>query len=186
MPAPDLPPGRPLICLVGLRGAGKSTLGARLAAASGRAFVDLDRAVEGRAGRSIRALFEEQGEAGFRALEARTLAETLALFGAEGAPPAVIATGGGVVERSENRALLRPAFTIYLAASPDVLAARVTGDASSDRPALSEGGPLAEAQALFARRDPLYREVADAVIDASGAIDEVLAALLARVAPGAP
>ncbi len=141
----------------------------------GRPFVDLDRAVEGRAGRTIRALFEEAGEDAFRELEAEVLREALELL-----PGAVIATGGGVVLRASNREVLARARVVYLHASPEVLAARVEADAATadDRPALVEGGPLAEAQALFAIRDPLYREVAGEVVEVDTSVDAVVEAVV--------
>lgn len=165
------------VCLVGLRGAGKSTVGAALARAMRRPFVDLDRAVEGRAGRTVRELFALEGEAAFRALESEALAEALRLL-----PRAVLATGGGVVLDPENRRLLRERATVvYLRAEPALLAARVSADpATADgRPALVEGGPLAEAERLLLVRDPLYREVAHLVVDAARPIEELVAAIAA-------
>ncbi len=168
---------RPL-ALVGLRGAGKSSVGRALAAALGRPLVDLDRAVEAGAGCTIAALFATRGEAAFRDLEAAALARALT-----DAPPPVVATGGGVVLRAENRAALAGAFVVYLAAPPDLLAARVAADPGTggSRPALAPGGPLAEAAALLAARDPLYRAVAHAVVDATGPLDEVAARVAAAL-----
>lgn len=168
------------MCLVGLRGAGKSTVGAALARATGRPFLDLDRAIEDRAGRTLRALFAEDGEAAFRALEQEALGEALRLI-----PRLVLATGGGVVLAADNRALLRDHAVIYLHAPPELLAARVSADPRSaeDRPPLTPGGPLAEAHALYAARDPLYREVSTCVIDATPPVSEVVAAILAHEPP---
>lgn len=170
-----MPAGERAICLVGLRGAGKSTVGAALARATGRPFLDLDRAIEDRAGRTLRALFAEDGEATFRALEQEALGEALRLI-----PGLVLATGGGVVLAADSRALLRAHTVIYLHAPPELLAARVSADPRSgdDRPALVAGGPLAEARALYAARDRLYREVSSRVVDAAPAPAEVVAALL--------
>jgi shikimate kinase len=163
------------LVLVGLRGAGKSTVGRRVAERLGRPFVDLDCVVEGNAGVTIRSLFAEQGERAFRDLEGSALAETLRLV-----PRAVVATGGGVVLRAENRAALAGTFVVYLAGSPEVLAARVAADPSSadGRPALADGGPLVEATKLLAVRDPLYREVASVVVDVQRSVSEVLEAVL--------
>jgi shikimate kinase len=166
------------ILLVGLRGAGKSTAGRELARTSGRGFVDLDLELEATAGRTIRTLIEQEGEPGLRAREAALLASTLARLEAEAAA-AVVATGGGVIERAESRALLRSAFTVYLAAAPEALAARVAADRARDRPGLVSGGPLAEARALLARRDPLYLDVACAVVDAGRPLDVVVSELVA-------
>ena len=162
------------VCLVGLRGAGKSSVGAALARALGRPFLDLDRAVEDRAGRTLRELFADEGEAAFRALESEALREALRLL-----PTAVLATGGGVVLDPDNRAALRGAHVVYLEAPPELLAARVEADPQSaaDRPALHPQGPLAEARALHAARDPLYREVATLVVDATPPVEEVVRAI---------
>jgi shikimate kinase len=163
---------------VGLRGAGKSTVGRALAVALRRPFVDLDRAVEGRAGESVQALFAGRGEAAFRALEAEALRETLRLV-----PGVVVATGGGVVLAPKNRAVLASARVAYLTAPLEVLAARVRADPASEatRPSLAPGGPLAEARALYEVRDPLYREVADVVVDADQPVAAVVAALRAAL-----
>lgn len=171
------------ICLVGLRGSGKSTVGAALARALGRPFLDLDRALEDRAGRTLRELFADPGEEAFRALEAEVLREALRLL-----PRAVLATGGGVVLRPENREALRAASVVWLHARPEVLAARVAADPRSlqDRPALGPGGPLAEARRLLGEREPLYREVAQLVVDAEGSVEEVVAAIRSGLAAAAP
>ncbi len=147
------------VVLVGLRGAGKSAVGALLAERLAWSFVDLDAALEEKTGRSIRSFFEADEVARFRELEAETLAAAL-----EG-EPFVIATGGGVVEAAGNRALLEPEFTVWLQAPPEVLAERTAG---SGRPSLlddgAEGGgrgaaqgsrepvELVEARAMLARR----------------------------------
>ena len=107
------------IVLVGPMGAGKSHLGRLLALRMERPFVDVDAAIEAAAGCTINALFDSEGEAGFRTREARVLGELLA------ASPAVIATGGGAVLAEANRAAMRAAGTVvYLAVQPAVLLAR--------------------------------------------------------------
>lgn len=152
--------------LVGLRGAGKTTLGRALAVAHARSFVDLDEVLERRTGQSIPQLLAG-GEASFRQLEADLLRTTLELL-CLGTPQAtVLATGGGAVEHPESRRLLRALPVAYLEAPPALLAERVAAD-DRERPALAPGGPLAEAEALLARRDPLYREVATHVVPAEG------------------
>lgn len=166
-----------MICLVGLRGSGKTTVGNALAVALGRAFVDLDRALERRIQSTIPALFAARGEEVFRELEAHTLREALLLLSRGVARGSVVATGGGVVLREDNRELLKQARVVYLAADPEVVGARVAADGDGERPPLAEGGPRAEAQALFAVRDPLYRDVAQAVVDASQGPEEVVAAI---------
>ncbi len=143
------------IALVGLMGAGKSTLGKRLAKKLGRPFCDLDEVIVARAGKPIPAIFAEDGEAAFREMEAQALAEALA-----NPKPLVIATGGGVVERADNRARLRKqAFVVWLDAPPEVLAARIAGD--RNRPLLAGEDPFARMRMLDRRRRAWYAEVAD-------------------------
>jgi shikimate kinase len=160
------------VVLVGLRGAGKSTVGARLAIALACPFRDLDRDVEALANEPLAALLARD-EPAFRALEARALEGALAVG------PVVIATGGGVVLREENRAVLRRALVVWLRASPEVCAARVAQD-PRPRPPLAPGGPLAEARALLAARGSLYEEVSRGglVVDADGSPAEVVARIL--------
>lgn len=160
------------IVLVGLRGAGKSTVGARLAAALGLPFRDLDRDVEALAGEPLAALLARD-EVAFRSLEERALAWALE------AGPGVIATGGGAVLREANRQALRRARVVWLRASPEVCAARVATD-PTPRPPLAPGGPLAEARALLATRGPLYEEVSRGglVVDADGSATEVVGRVL--------
>ncbi len=150
------------IVLLGLRGAGKSTVARELAPSLGSRALDLDAAIEERARKSVARIFAEDGEDRFRALESEALAAVLA----SGAP-CVLAPGGGVVVREENRAAIlgSGAFVVYLAARPETLAARVERDAGNVRPALLPGGPLAEARGLLARRDALYRELAHLVLE---------------------
>jgi shikimate kinase len=142
-------------------GSGKTTVGRRLAARLDRPFVDADEALEARAGRSIAEIFETDGEAAFRDLETEVLAWLLA------APqPGVIASGGGVVLRPENRALLRgdEVTVVWLDASPAFLASRV--ERKAHRPLLAgEETPREVLDRLHAERAPLYAEVADHVID---------------------
>lgn len=145
------------VALVGFRGAGKSTLGARLAADLRLPFFDLDREIELAQGRSIAAIFRAEGEAAFRAIEAETLA------GIAVRPDLVLAPGGGVVERAENRELLRTRCrAVYLDVPAAALTARLAAGA---RPALTTLPPDEEVRTLLARRDPLYRECAACVLD---------------------
>jgi shikimate kinase len=168
------------LALVGYRGTGKTTVGRLLAERLGRPFVDADRELEARAGRPIRAIFAEEGEPAFRDLEEATLRDLAAR------PGVVLATGGGVVLRGPNRrALRRFGFVVWLTASPDVLAGRLRDDGGG-RPALTAAGPLAEIAAVLEARTPLYREVADAVVETEGrtpaqVADAVLAAWSAWV-----
>ena len=146
--------------LIGYRGCGKTTVGKRLADSLWQKFVDTDELVVKKAGgRTIRQIFEEQGEAAFRDLEADTLEELL-----EHHEPCVIAAGGGVVVRDENRQRLRrPDVTVvFLDGSPAFLASRVEG--KTHRPLIREGSALETLTRLHAERAPLYAEVADLTV----------------------
>jgi shikimate kinase len=146
------------IYLVGLMGAGKTTVGRQLAKRLHRRFVDSDHEIETRTGVRIPLIFDIEGEAGFRRRESQVLAELV------GEPNLVMATGGGAVLAEENRRRLHDnGVVIYLCASPDVLYQRTRHD--RNRPLLQVPDPLARLAALFEQRDPLYREVAHVVID---------------------
>jgi shikimate kinase len=158
-PEDALRPSALPVCLVGLPGVGKSTIGRRLARRLGRDFHDTDRHVEERVGCSIAALFDSHGEAAFRALEAQALSELLTLR-----PPAVIATGGGIVTHPPSRALLATSsVAVYLKSRPQHLARRLQRDTT--RPLLRKGGVLENLLRLEAQRDPLYQEIADLVVE---------------------
>jgi shikimate kinase len=180
-------PPRELLFLIGPRGSGKTTVAALLAESLGWAWVDADAIVEERAGCSIRDIFAAEGEAGFRAREAAVLEE---LCGRE---RAVIATGGGVVLRPENRRRLREAgHVVWLRADCETLWRRISTDGSTGgrRPALLGGGPE-EVAAVVAQREPLYRECAHAAVETAGRAPaevaaEVLAGLAGRGARGSP
>jgi shikimate kinase len=157
------------LVLIGPRGTGKSTVGRLVSQAAGRPFLDADRELERRAGRSIAAIFAEEGEAAFRDLEESTLRD---LVGREGA---VLATGGGVVIRGANRALLRGfGLVVWLTADPAVLAGRLARDAAV-RPSLTGLGTVAEVAAVVEARAPLYIATADAEIDTSDLDPEAVA-----------
>lgn len=155
------------VVLVGLMGAGKSTVGRVLTdlAWSGHdpaAFVDLDAEIESATGSSIAELFARSGEEAFRRLEAATLSEVLGRFAGRAA---VVATGGGSVLDAGSRRRLGQVRTVWLRARPSTLAARVGPD--PERPLLGDD-PVAALQQLAARRAPLYAEVAEVVIDVDG------------------
>jgi shikimate kinase len=146
------------IFLVGLMGAGKTTVGRQLARHLRKAFIDADQEIVRRTGVPISTIFEIEGEDGFRAREAQVLEDLSAI------DEVVLATGGGVVLRPDNRARLSArGFVIYLCARPRDLHLRTRHDKA--RPLLQAGDPLARLEELFAARDPLYREVADLVVD---------------------
>ncbi len=149
------------IFLVGMPGSGKTTVGRQLARRLQRTFVDADHEIEARTGVRIPLIFDIEGEQGFRDREARVIAELASQN------DLVIATGGGVVLRPENRAALKQGGTvIYLNAAPGLLYERTRLD--PNRPLLQVDDPLQKLEDLFAQRDPLYREVADVVINSLG------------------
>jgi shikimate kinase len=167
------------IALIGYRGTGKSTVGRRLAERLARPFADLDREVEALAGRSIRSIFEEEGEGAFREWEARALAGLV-----ERLQGGVLATGGGAILLESNRTRLREfGFVAWLTAETEELARRLLGSRRGveDRPALTSAGTLNEIAGVLEVRSPLYRATADAVIptdglDADAVADAVLGA----------
>lgn len=153
----------PRVTLVGYRGTGKSSVAALLADRLGVAWRDADAVLEDRIGRSITALVGSRGEAAFRDVETEVLRDTLPAFAG------VLATGGGVVLRPENRRLLRERGrpVVWLTAPADVIRRRLAADptTAARRPALHGGDPLDEVAAALHAREPLYREVADIVFD---------------------
>jgi shikimate kinase len=147
-----------LIALVGMPGSGKSTAGRHLAKRLGWRFVDADAQIETRIGGTIRSYFEREGEVAFRDVESAVIADLSTL------DRTVIATGGGAVVRSENRAALRAGCqVIYLRTSPEELFRRLRND--QQRPMLQVADPQARLRQLHAERDPLYRETAHFTIE---------------------
>ncbi len=141
---------RPLV-LIGMMGAGKSTIGRRIAARLGLPFVDADTEIETAAGMSISDIFALHGEPAFRDGEARVLARLL-----EGGPQ-VLATGGGAFMRIETRERIRAqAVSLWLKADADVILKRVRRRA--DRPLLQTADPEATIARLIAERHPVYAE----------------------------
>ena len=151
---------RPLV-LVGMMVSGKSSVAEFLGREHGLRLMPLDGRIVARAGKEIADIFEADGEEAFRDLEAAALAEAVGA----GAEPAVVDTGGGVVDRPANRRALTGSDTdrCFLDVAADVLADRL-GDPSS-RPMLAGGDPAARLREIAARRGPLYREVATYVVE---------------------
>jgi shikimate kinase len=138
------------IVLVGMMGAGKSTIGRRLAARLRLPFVDADAEIEAAAGMSIPDIFETRGEPDFRDGEARVIARLL------DSGPGVLATGGGAFMREETRSRIRgKAVSIWLKADADIIMRRVKRRA--DRPLLQTADPEATVGRLIAEREPVYR-----------------------------
>jgi shikimate kinase len=145
--------------LVGLMGTGKTTVGRLLAERLGRPFVDSDAVVEARTGRTVREIFETDGEAAYRPLETDALLDALA-----SPVPAVIAAAGGVVLSPVNRRALEEhaALVVWMRADPGVLARRV---GPQDHRPLLDGTASATLAHMAAERTALYAEVADVVVD---------------------
>ncbi len=161
--------------LVGMMGAGKTTVGRQLAKRLGKAFNDADREIETRTGVRVAVIFDIEGEAGFRKREADIIEQMTAL------DDIVLATGGGAVLDPRNRERLKTrGFVIYLHAQPKELWQRTRNDRS--RPLLQGGDPRERLEALYAARDPLYREVADLVVDTGRqSANSLLAQVLAKL-----
>jgi len=155
---PDRPGIPGSIFLVGLMGAGKTSVGKLLARRLRKSFYDCDQEIERATGVKVPVIFEIEGEAGFRARETRMLTELVHR------PDIVLATGGGAVLSDENRKLLSAnGVVVYLRATVEDLWSRTRHD--RNRPLLRTPDPQATLRQLFDERDPLYRSVADIVID---------------------
>lgn len=153
----------PRVTLIGYRGTGKSTVAARLADALGLPWLDADAVLEERVGCPITELVASRGEVAFRDLESEVLCGLLPDFAG------VLATGGGVVLRPDNRRLLRAAGrpVVWLTAPADVIRRRLAADpqTATRRPALAGRDPLAEVDAALEARAALYQEAADVAFD---------------------
>lgn len=163
------------VFLVGLMGAGKTTVGRMLAKRLKADFIDADHEIEARTGVPIPTIFEIEGETGFRRRESQVIDDLTQL------PAVVLATGGGAVLDPENRKRLHErGQVVYLYAQPEVLYERTRQD--KGRPLLQVDDRLAKLRELFALRDPLYRETAHLVIEvgqtqASQVVRRILQAL---------
>ncbi|HBB99824.1 MULTISPECIES: shikimate kinase AroK [Stutzerimonas stutzeri subgroup] len=144
--------------LVGPMGAGKSTIGRLLAKELRLPFKDSDKEIEQRTGASIPLIFDVEGEGGFRERERAVIADLCQLEGV------VLATGGGAVLREDNRQALRAGGqVVYLCTSVDQQLERTARD--RNRPLLQASDPRSVLSALMAIRDPLYRSIADVIIE---------------------
>lgn len=146
------------VYLVGMMGAGKTTVGRKLAKSLEWQFVDLDQQVEQSTGVTVSTIFEIEGENGFRQRETNALIQAASETGF------VVATGGGIVLSPANRARMAASgYVVYLHAPPEQLYARTKHD--KGRPLLQVADPLARIRNLVEKRDALYREVADIVVE---------------------
>jgi shikimate kinase len=175
--------GTRLVVLVGMMGAGKSTVGRRLATRLRLPFLDADTEIEAAAGMSVPEIFEIHGEPHFRDGEARVIARLLETG------PAVLATGGGAFLREDTRRRVRDkAISIWLKADSDVILRRVKRRA--DRPLLQTADPAATIDRLIGEREPVY-QVADLTIWSRDVphekiVEECVGALHARLCAAAP
>lgn len=157
------------VILVGLMGAGKTTVGERLAARLDRPFVDTDELLVATAGRTVPELFADVGESGFRALERTAVADACS-----SPQPLVIACGGGAVLDPENRRTMSGAgVVVWLRATPQHLAERVGDD--DGRPLLAGPGALDTLERLAQVRAPSYEAASDVVVDTDGLAPDAVA-----------
>jgi shikimate kinase len=163
------------IALVGLMGAGKTSIGRRLAQRLGLPFIDADAEVEAAAGTTIEEIFQRHGEAAFRDGERRVIARLL------DQPTHVLATGGGAFMDPSTRALLKArSITVWLRADLDLMLSRV--GRRNNRPLLKAGDPKTVLQQLMTERDPIYAE-ADITVDSiDGPPEATLEYVLMRLA----
>lgn len=174
-PSPDARPAN--LFLVGLRGSGKSSLGRLVAERTGMAFVDTDLVIEEDAGKSIASIVAESDWETFRDLESQALDQVCGRVGQ------VVATGGGMVLRQENRTRMRQCGkTLYLMADVPILLMRLSAAPDlARRPALT-GSPLHEELCrTLAEREPLYLEVMDGMLQAAKPLPELVEDVLERL-----
>jgi shikimate kinase len=168
------------VVLIGYRGCGKTTIGKRLADRLWQTFIDIDDRIAQKAGKTIRRIFEEDGEEHFRNIETEVLREALLV------PDIVMALGGGTVMREENRALLKAAQPkiIYLRCEPKVLLERIQADArtAETRPPLTNlGGGIEEIRLKLAEREPVYRQLMTAELDVTHLTPQDAVVYIARL-----
>ena len=161
------------LILIGYRATGKTTLARLIAGRLGWDWIDADVEIERRAGKSIAAIFAEDGEPAFRDREAQVIADLCRRQNL------VLAAGGGAPMRPQSRRAMRDSGTVvWLKASPETILARMSGDhtTADRRPDLTDKGGLAEIVELLCRREPIYRQTAHLEMDTEGRTPEQIAA----------
>ena len=167
---PDLP-----LVLIGFMGAGKTTIGRKLAETLQRPFYDIDDEIEASTGRTVTKIFEENGETAFREIEGAILASVVAIR-----PPAVIASGGGAVLRKANRDLLREkAVTIFIDPPFHTIWNRIESE-RAHRP-LANGKSREDVENLHSQRGESYRECASLTVPARGTPAQIAENILFRL-----
>lgn len=166
-----------VITLIGYRGSGKSTVAGPLAEALGWDWIDADVELEQRAGKSIRRIFDDEGEPKFREWEESTLLDLL------GRRRWVIAAGGGAPMNPALRSAMKSAGpVVWLQASVDLLEARILSDATTAarRPSLTAQGGRGEIESLLKIREPIYRECATQIVETDGkSVSQIVSEILA-------
>ncbi len=167
------------VVLVGFRGAGKSSVGKTLADRLGREFIDCDAHIETRTGKTVREIFEKDGETRFRAIESEAIAELAKLDGK------VIATGGGAALKYKNvQALKRNGTIVFLEVAADTAFGRLNADASTAarRPPLTDQDPYTEVRRQIEFRTPYYRSAADVTVGTDGKrVEDVVGEVLVHL-----
>ena len=152
------------IVLIGFRGTGKSTVGKLLAKRLERDFIDSDKYIESSTGKTIKSIFEDDGEEGFRKIEADTIAVLSKVDNK------IISAGGGAVLKEENiRNLKDNGFLVLLEATPEIIHSRIAQDKETiqQRPSLTDKKPLDEIKHLIEQREHAYKNAADFTINTS-------------------
>lgn len=166
------------LILIGYMGCGKSTVGMRLSYKLRRTFLDTDKEIERRQNCSISDIFATQGESVFRTMETEYL-ESLV----DDKELHIVSTGGGMVLREENRALLKKiGAVVYLRAKPETIWKRLEGDTT--RPLLQTENPKERISAMIEKRGPVYEEVADYIIDVDDKAFEDIVGEIVRAVEG--
>ena len=167
------------IVLIGFRGTGKSTVGRLLAKRLERDFIDSDQQIESSTGKTIKSIFEDDGEEGFRQIEVDTITEL------SKEDNKVISAGGGVILREENvNNLKNNGFLVLLEATPEIIHSRIARDekTTQQRPSLTNKKPLDEIRHLVEQREHAYKNAADYTINTSYiSCEDVVSEIITRV-----